>query len=112
MTICLFDDSGNSTLFKNKDSYFNQQLKICRDIGFIFFLAIHGTNQLSPSIKENTAAWMLGKGMSRERLSVIFRQINTSLDFQGLLREYVKLSALSDKRWLCIDNIAQVFHLE
>jgi hypothetical protein len=35
MTVCFFDDSGNATLCKNKDSYFNNQFRIYRDIGMI-----------------------------------------------------------------------------
>jgi hypothetical protein len=54
-TLILFDDVGNSSLFKNPDSYMNNRLKLCRDDHACYFLCIHGIGQLSPSIRSNTA---------------------------------------------------------
>jgi hypothetical protein len=72
-TLILFDDVGNSQLFKNKDSYFNNLMKTCRDINCIFYLTIHGITQLSPQIKENCAVIYITKGLSRDGLAIIHR---------------------------------------
>jgi hypothetical protein len=87
-TIIIFDDVGNSGLFKNPDSYFNNRLKLCRDDNCIYFLNIHGITQLSPSIKANAAVVYVFKGLSKERLGVIYRQLNLPIDFAAFKGAY------------------------
>jgi hypothetical protein len=102
-TIIIFDDVGNSGLFKNPDSYFNNRLKLCRDDNAIYFLTIHGITQLSPSIKENTLIVYAFKGLSPNRLDVIFRQMNILMDlgeFRGIYNNMMKMG----QRYFCCDN--------
>jgi hypothetical protein len=63
-----FDDVGGNELSKKPDSYFNQRLNLCRDDNAIYLLTIHGLTQISASIKSNTMAVWIFKGLSRERL--------------------------------------------
>jgi nitrogen regulatory protein PII len=110
-TLVLFDDVGNSGLFKNKDSYFNNLMKTCRDINCIFYLTIHGITQLSPQIKENTAVVYIAKGLSVERLSIIHRQVSCPIDFEDFKNAY-KYLANSDNRFMIIDNIKSTIGFE
>jgi hypothetical protein len=104
-TIIIFDDVGNSGLFKNPDSYFNNRLKLCRDDNVIYYLTIHGITQLSPSIKANTAVVYVFKGLSKERLGVIYRQLNLALDFGAFKGAYWMLGQTARARCLVVDNI-------
>jgi hypothetical protein len=104
-TIICFDDSGNSGLFKNPDSYFNNRLKLCRDDNAIYFLTIHGIVQLSPSIKQNAATIFVFRGLSSERLSVIWRQMNIPLDWNEFKGAYRAISYTQGARMMVVDNI-------
>jgi hypothetical protein len=104
-TIIVFDDVGNSGLFKNKDSYFNNRLKLCRDDNAIYFLTIHGITQMSPSVKQNTATVHVYKGLSNERLAVIHRQLNIPLDWKQFKESYHKMASRG-ARYMVVDNIA------
>jgi hypothetical protein len=104
-TIICFDDSGNSGLFKNPDSYFNNRLKLCRDDNAIYFLTIHGIVQLSPSIKQNAATIFVFKGLSSERLRVIWRQMNIPLDWSEFKGAYRAISYTQGARMMVVDNI-------
>jgi hypothetical protein len=104
-TIIVFDDTGNSGLFRNPDSFFNNRLKLCRDDNAIYFLTVHGITQLSPSIKQNTATVFVFKGLSLERLSIIWRQLNIGLDWQEMKGVYWALGHTQGARYICVDNI-------
>jgi hypothetical protein len=104
-TIIAFDDSGFSGLFRNNDSYFNNRLKLCRDDNAIYFLTVHGITQLSPSIKQNTATVFVFKGLSSERLGIIWRQLNIPLDWQQFRGAYWGISNTPNARYMVIDNI-------
>jgi hypothetical protein len=104
-TIIVFDDTGFSGLFRNPDSFFNNRLKLCRDDNAIYFLTVHGITQLSPSIKQNTATVFVFKGLSLERLSVIWRQLNIGLDWQEMKGVYWALGHTQGARYICVDNI-------
>jgi hypothetical protein len=105
-TIIMFDDVGNSQQFKNPDSYFNNRLKLCRDDNVIYYLTIHGITQLSPSIKANTAVVYVFKGLSQERLGVIYRQLNLPIEFGIFKGQYSLLGKIAGARCLVVDNIA------
>jgi hypothetical protein len=104
-TIICFDDSGNSGLIRNADSYFNNRLKLCRDDNAIYFLTIHGIVQLSPSIKQNAATIFVFRGLSSERLSVIWRQMNITLDWNEFKGAYRAISYTQGARMMVVDNI-------
>jgi hypothetical protein len=104
-TIICFDDSGNSGLFRNADSYFNNRLKLCRGDNPIYFLTIHGIVQLSPSIKQNAATIFVFRGLSSERLSVILRQMNIPLDWNEFKGAYRAISYTQGARMMVVDNI-------
>jgi hypothetical protein len=105
-TIICFDDSGYSGLFKNPASYFNERLKLCRDDNVIYFLTVHGITQLSPSIKQNTATVFVFKGLSKERLQIIWRQLNIMLDWGEFRGCYYAISHTAGARYMVVDNIA------
>jgi hypothetical protein len=110
-TIVIFDDVGNSGLFKKPDSYFNNRLKLCRDDNAIYFLTIHGITQLSPSIKENTLIVYAFKGLTPNRLHIIYNQMNlpiTLATFRGLYSGMIK----SGKRFIWCDNSEGTWGIE
>jgi hypothetical protein len=110
-TIIIFDDVGNSGLFKHPDSFFNNRLKLCRDDNAIYFLTIHGITQLSPSIKENTMVVYVFAGLTANRLDVIFRQMNLPMDlgeFRGIYNGMLK----SHKRYVWCDNNTEDYGIE
>jgi hypothetical protein len=104
-TIICFDDTGSSGLFKAPDSYFNNRLKLCRDDNAIYFLTIHSIVQLSPSIKQNTATVFVFKGLSNERLSIIWRQMNMPLEWNEFRGAYRAISYTAGARYMVCDNI-------
>jgi hypothetical protein len=105
-TIIVFDDVGNSGLFRKPDSYFNNRLKLCRDDNSIYFLTIHGITQMSPPVKQNAAVVFVFKGLSKERLGIIWRQLNISLDWQQMQGVYYAISHTNGARYIVIDNIS------
>jgi hypothetical protein len=105
-TIVAFDDTGYSGLFRNNDSYFNNRLKLCRDDNACYFLVVHGITQLSPSIKQNTATVFVFKGLSNERLGIIWRQLNISLDWAQFKGCYWAIAHTAGARFMVVDNIS------
>jgi hypothetical protein len=105
-TIVAFDDTGNSGLFRNPDSYFNNRLKLCRDDNACYFLVVHGITQLTPSIKQNTATVFIFKGLSNERLGIIWRQLNISLDWSQFKGCYYAIAHTAGARFMVVDNIS------
>jgi hypothetical protein len=105
-TIIVFDDAGNSGLFRKPDSYFNNRLKLCRDDNAIYFITIHGITQLSPSIKQNAAVVYIFKGLSNERLAVIWRQMNISLEWSGFKGFYYSVGKREGERMIIVDNLS------
>ena len=104
-TLVLFDDVGNSELFKKPDSYFNQQLKILRDNNCIFYLTLHGIGQISPSIKQNTAVVYAFKNLPHSRRRYVWFNTNIGLEYKEFMRLYDMLSKAPDARYLCCDNL-------
>jgi hypothetical protein len=103
-TILVFDDCGNSKLWKNKDGYFMNLFKLCRDANATAYLLIHGFNQLDPQTKENCAVVWIGRNLSRERLAVIHRQINTGVGYDEFIATYFAMPPSS--RFMIVDNLA------
>jgi hypothetical protein len=60
---------------------------------------------MSPSMKQNTAVVYVFRGLSNERLGVIWRQLNISLDWQEFKGAYRAISCTRGARYLCVDNI-------
>jgi hypothetical protein len=110
-TIIILDDIGNSRLFANPDSYFNNCLKLCRDQQIMWYLATHGMAQLSPSIRQNATIIYIGRGLSNERLDIIHRQTNNGIDINDF-REAYRRVARSGKRFLVNDNVSQSISIQ
>jgi hypothetical protein len=102
LTIVMFDDVGNSTLFRNPDSYFNNRLKLCRDDDAPYYLCIHGMLQLSASIKENALAIYIFKGLPNGRLYTVYINCNMDMEYKKFKVKYEDLRA--DERCLVCDN--------
>jgi hypothetical protein len=111
-TLIVFDDASNSGLFKRPDSFFNTQLKLCRDTNCIYYLTLHGLTTLSPSIKQNTAIIYVFGGLSRERLTIVWRQCAIPLDWNEFMGSYAMLSRTPGARCLVADNITSEWHVE
>jgi hypothetical protein len=47
----LLDDASGSTLFKAKNSLFNDHLRLRRDDNATYFLTFHGFGTVAPSVK-------------------------------------------------------------
>jgi hypothetical protein len=103
-TLIVFDDVGASELFKKPDSYFNQRLKLCRDDNVIYFLTIHGLTQISASIKQNVMMVWIFKGLSRERLTIVWRQCNLPLDWGEMRGAYQTIGRTKGARSIIVDN--------
>jgi hypothetical protein len=110
-TIIILDDIGNSKLFANPDSYFNNCLKLCRDQQIMWYLATHGMAQLSPSIRQNATIIYIGRGLSNERLDIIHRQTNNGIDINEFREAYQRV-ADSGKRFLVCDNVSQSISIQ
>jgi hypothetical protein len=103
-TILAFSDCGNSKLWKNKDGYFMNLFKLCRDANATAYLLIHGFNQLPAPIKENCAVVWLSKMGSNERLAIVHRDSNNGVDYKEFKNKYAELKN-SPYRFLVIDCI-------
>jgi hypothetical protein len=101
----LLDDVGNSELFKKADSYFNQQLKILRDSNCIFYLAMHGVGQLSPSMKQNCAVVYAFRNLPHARRKYVLFNCNVSMDYNEFMRMYDALGRAPDARYMVCDNL-------
>jgi hypothetical protein len=111
-TLIVFDDVGASELFRKSDSYFNQRLKLCRDDNVIYFLTIHGLNQISASIKQNCAMVWIFKGLSRERLTIVWRQCNIPLDWGEMRGAYQMIGKTKNARCMVVDNLTGKYEVE
>jgi hypothetical protein len=111
-TIIILDDVGNSKLFHNPDSFFNNNLKLCRDQNIIWMLACHGITQISPSIKQNSAIVYFGKGLSPERLIHVRRQTNSDMDYDEFKTIYRRMNSNEQAHQLVVDNIASTVSIQ
>jgi hypothetical protein len=111
-TLVVFDDASNSGLFKRPDSFFNTQLKLCRDTNVIFYITIHGLTTLSASIKQNTAIIYVFGGLSRERLTIVWRQCAIPLDWSEFMGAYSILGRTPGARTIVCDNITGTWSVE
>jgi hypothetical protein len=111
-TLIVFDDVGASELFKKPDSYFNQRLKLCRDDNVVYFLTIHGLTQISASIKSNTMVVWIFKGLSRERLTIVWRQCNLPLDWGEMRGAYQLIGKTKNARCMVVDNNTGEYSIE
>jgi hypothetical protein len=105
-TVIILDDVGSSRLLRNLDSFLNNRLKLTRDDGCIWFLGCHSLNDLSPAVKSNADVVAVGKGLTPERLDIIFRQLNVGVDAREFAAIYYALEQ-NGARFLTVDNRAQ-----
>jgi hypothetical protein len=104
-TILAFSDCGNSKIWKNKDGYFMNLFKLCRDANATAYLLIHGFNQLPALIKENCAVIWISKNLSNDRLIIIHRESNNGVDYKEFKNKYISLRDTTH-RFLIVDCIA------
>jgi hypothetical protein len=109
-TIIIVDDCGNSSLLRNPDSYLNNCLKLCRAQNIMWYLCIHGMNQLLASVKQNSAIVYVCRGLSAERLGIVHYQTNNGMTIQEFREKYQQLN---DKASIMvIDNIASTVSIQ
>jgi hypothetical protein len=109
-TIIIVDDCGNSSLLRNPDSYLNTCLKLCRAQNIMWYLCIHGMNQLLASVKQNSAIVYVCRGLSAERLGIVHYQTNNGMTIQEFREKYQQLN---DKASIMvIDNIASTVSIQ
>ena len=111
-TLILFDDGGNSGLFTRGDGYFNNIFKLLRDVNAIVFITIHGMTQLPPSIKENCAVVYIGKSLSPDRIAIIHRQTNITVEYKEFMHYYHIMNSDVQKHVLVVDNIGGTLRME
>jgi hypothetical protein len=100
----ILDDAGSAEILRRPASMFNNWLKLCRDINCMFYVAIHGFSQISPSIKQNSKIIVLGRGLSHERLSIIHYQSNSQCEYKDFIQTYDIMNRDSTKHYLIIDS--------
>ena len=105
-TVIILDDVGSSRLLRNLDSFINNRLKLTRDDNVIWFLGVHSLNDLSPTVKSNADVVAIGRGLTPERLDIIFRQLNVGVDAKEFAQIYYNLEK-NGARFLTCDNRAQ-----
>jgi hypothetical protein len=101
-TIIIFDDAGSTKLFR-ANTYIAEHLSIVRDDLTTYFIATHEISDLDPKIKSKAKTITLLKGISRERLVVIRREIAVPISWEEFIDIYTQFSAGSN-RYLVIDN--------
>jgi hypothetical protein len=111
-TIVILDDAGSAEILRHPASIFNNWLKLCRDINVMFFIAIHGFSQVSPSIRQNSKVIVLGRGLSHERLAIIHHQSNSQCEYKEFIHEYDIMNRDPDKHYLVIDSDEGVLKIE
>jgi hypothetical protein len=105
-TIVILDDVGSSRLLRNLDSFVNNRLKLARDDNIIWYLGVHSLNDLSPTIKANADIIAIGRGLTAERLNIIYRQLNSGLD-EPEFNDIYRAMDNNGARFLTVDNRAQ-----
>jgi hypothetical protein len=103
-TIIILDDAGSAGILRRDDSPFNLWLNLCRDITCMFYLAIHGFGQVSPSIRQNCKIIVLARGLSHERLCIVHRQANVTCDYRAFIQAYDAMNRDPDAHYLIIDS--------
>jgi hypothetical protein len=111
-TVVIVDDCGNSSLLRNPDSYLNNCLKLCRAQNIMWYLCIHGMNQLLASVKQNSAIVYVCRGLSAERLGIVHYQTNNGMTIQEFRETYQDLNDDPDASILVIDNIASTVSIQ
>jgi hypothetical protein len=111
-TLVILEDAGNSSIFKNKDGYFNNLLKLLREIGAIVFICIHGFNQISAQLKENSAVFFIAKGLSDERVGLIHHQTNNGVEYKEFINAYHDMLAIPEASFLIVDCINGILDIE
>jgi hypothetical protein len=109
-TLIVADDVGNDRFLR--DPFIVDCLKLCREHNFTWYINIHSFTQISPSIKQNLAVVCICKGLSRERLNIIYHQTNHNIDRQQFLEMYDAMNAAPDANFLVIDTLASEIHIE
>jgi hypothetical protein len=110
--IIIVDDFGNSNLIRNPDSYLNNCLKLCRAQNIMWYLCVHGMNQLLPSIKQNSAIVYVWRGLSLERLGIVHNQTNKGVTTQEFRDTYQELNDNPDSSIMVIDNMASTVTIQ
>jgi hypothetical protein len=111
-TIIIVDDFGNSNLIRNPDSYLNNCLKLCRAQNIMWYLCVHGMNQLLTSIKQNSAIVYVCRGLSLERLGIVHNQTNNGMTTQEFREKYQELNDNEHTSIMVMDNIASTVSIQ
>jgi hypothetical protein len=110
-TMIIAEDSGDDKFLKNP--FINNCLKLCREQNITWHLTIHGFDQITPNIKQNAAVVSICKGLSDERLNIIYHRTNHGgMDRKQFLRMYNMMNQNDNANYLVIDNINATVHIE
>jgi hypothetical protein len=111
-TFVIIDDVGNDSIIKNDSGELNQDLRLCRDLNFTYWLCIHSLKQLTPAVRANTATFGIFKGMSHKQLESIFQQLNTTFTWDEFRDLYDTMNRDPKRRQLIVDNQDQDIYVE
>jgi hypothetical protein len=110
-TMIIAEDSGDDKFLKNP--FINNCLKLCREQNITWHLTIHGFDQITPNIKQNAAIVYICKGLSDERLNIIYHRTNHGgMERKQFLRMYSTMSQNEHANYMVIDNIQASVHIE
>jgi hypothetical protein len=101
-TIIIFDDVGSSNLFR-KNTYLSHHMIIPRDDLATYFLATHEISDLDSKIKTKAKVFVLLRGIPRERLVIIRREMSVPWSWEEFLNTYEEFSQ-SGHHYLVIDQ--------
>jgi hypothetical protein len=109
-TIIIFDDVGSTGLFK-PGSYIATHMSIARDDLCTYFLATHETSDLDPKIKSKARTFVLLRGIPRQRLAIIRREIAIPITWEEFIDAYNQFLE-SGAHYMVMNNQTQSINFE
>jgi hypothetical protein len=91
-TLILFEDSANSVLLKRPQGYFNRLVARCRHEQISCFFCVQFWKSLPTELKSNVVSVFIFPNFSRQQLSYILQQVNTSIPLKRIYEVYSELS--------------------
>jgi hypothetical protein len=90
-TLILFEDSANSVLLKRPQGYFNRLVARCRHEQISCFFCVQFWKSLPTELKSNVVSVFIFPNFSKQQLSYILQQVNTSIPLKQIYDAYSRL---------------------
>jgi Cdc6-like AAA superfamily ATPase len=90
-TLILFEDSANSMLLKRPQGYFNRLVARCRHEQVSCFFCVQFWKSLPTELKSNVVSVFIFPNFSKQQLSYILQQVNTTMPLKRLYEAYTRL---------------------